>query len=77
MQSAQAVEQGARYLVPVHLERFRLGHEPMDEGAQRRRRALADEPERLLAVDVGLTFRVPLVWLRLFPGRIAPTTWAP
>jgi hypothetical protein len=32
----------------------------MAEPAQRLRAALANEPERLLAVSVGETFRVPL-----------------
>jgi L-ascorbate metabolism protein UlaG (beta-lactamase superfamily) len=50
---------GARYFVPIHHETFRLGAEPMAEPAERLRAALAHEPERLLAVSVGETFRVP------------------
>lgn len=50
---------GARYFVPIHHETFKLSAEPMGEPAARLRAALADEPERLLAVSVGETFRVP------------------
>lgn len=53
-------EAGARYLIPIHHETFKLSHEPMDEPAQRLRQALADEGERLLAASVGQTFHVPL-----------------
>ena len=51
---------GARYFVPIHHETFRLSAEPMGEPAARLRAALASEPERLLAVSVGETFRVPV-----------------
>lgn len=51
---------GANYFVPIHHETFALGYEPMDEPASRLRTALVDHPERLLAVNVGETFRVPL-----------------
>jgi L-ascorbate metabolism protein UlaG (beta-lactamase superfamily) len=57
---AMANQAGARYFVPIHHETFRLSHEPMHEPADRLREALAREPERLLAVSVGETFRVPL-----------------
>ena len=59
----QAVEMarqaGARYFVPIHHETFQLSDEPMDEPAARLRAAFAHDPERLLAVNVGETFRVP------------------
>ena len=42
------------------VRRVRVSAEPMDEPAARLRAALADEPERLLAVSVGETFRVPI-----------------
>jgi L-ascorbate metabolism protein UlaG (beta-lactamase superfamily) len=51
---------GAKYFVPIHHETFQLSSEPMDEPAARLRAALAQNPERLLAVSVGETFRVPL-----------------
>ena len=57
---AMADAAGARYFVPIHHETFKLSAEPMNEPATRLRAALADEPERLLAVSVGETFRVPL-----------------
>lgn len=50
---------GARHFVPVHHQTFRLSQEPMHEPAARIRDAFAQEPERLLAVSVGETFRVP------------------
>jgi L-ascorbate metabolism protein UlaG (beta-lactamase superfamily) len=50
---------GARHFVPVHHQTFRLSQEPMHEPAVRIRTAFAGEPQRLLAVDVGETFRVP------------------
>ena len=56
---AMANAAGARYFVPIHHETFRLSAEPMGEPAERLRAALAAEPERLLAVSVGETFRVP------------------
>jgi len=55
-----ARQAGARAFVPIHHETFKLSAETMDEPAARIRAAFADEPERLLAVSVGETFRVPL-----------------
>jgi len=51
---------GARTFVPIHHETFKLSAEAMDEPAVRVRAAFAAEPHRLLAVNVGETFRVPL-----------------
>lgn len=51
---------GANYFVPIHHETFALGYEPVEEPAERLRAAIPDQPERLLAVRVGETFRVPL-----------------
>jgi L-ascorbate metabolism protein UlaG (beta-lactamase superfamily) len=51
---------GANYFVPIHHETFVLGHEPLEEPAARLRAATITQPERLLAVRVGETFRVPL-----------------
>ena len=60
----QAVEManqaGAKYFVPIHHETFQLSDEPMDEPAARLRAAFVRDPERLLAVSVGETFRIPL-----------------
>jgi L-ascorbate metabolism protein UlaG (beta-lactamase superfamily) len=57
---AMARQAGARTFVPMHHETFKLSSEPMEEPAARIRAAWAEEPERLLAVRVGETFRVPL-----------------
>jgi L-ascorbate metabolism protein UlaG (beta-lactamase superfamily) len=57
-----ANQAGAKYFVPIHHETFALGYEPMNEPAMRLRAAFAHQPERLLAVNVGETFRVPLKW---------------
>jgi len=51
---------GARTFVPIHHETFKLSSEPIDEPARRLRAAWSKSPERLLAVSVGETFRVPL-----------------
>jgi L-ascorbate metabolism protein UlaG (beta-lactamase superfamily) len=56
-----ARQAGARTLVPIHHETFKLSNEPMHEPAARLRAALSDgHPPELLAVSVGETFRVPL-----------------
>jgi L-ascorbate metabolism protein UlaG (beta-lactamase superfamily) len=57
---AMANQAGAKYFVPIHHETFKLSSEPMGEPAARLRAAFAEEPERLLAVRVGETFRVPV-----------------
>jgi L-ascorbate metabolism protein UlaG (beta-lactamase superfamily) len=57
---AMANQAGAKYFVPIHHETFQLSDEPMDEPAARLRAAFAHDPERLLAVSVGETFRIPL-----------------
>lgn len=59
-QAAEMANQaGARTFVPLHHETFKLSSEPMDEPGRRIRAAFSREPERLLAVHVGETFRVP------------------
>ena len=50
---------GAKTFVPVHHQTFKLSAEPMEEPGERIRAAFAMELERLLAVDVGVTFVVP------------------
>jgi L-ascorbate metabolism protein UlaG (beta-lactamase superfamily) len=57
---AMADQAGARTLVPIHHETFKLSTEPMDEPAARLRSCLSEEPARLLAVHLGETFHVPL-----------------
>jgi L-ascorbate metabolism protein UlaG (beta-lactamase superfamily) len=56
---AMAEQAGARYFVPIHHQTFKLSNEPMDEPARRLRALFSRDPRRLLAVDVGETFRVP------------------
>jgi L-ascorbate metabolism protein UlaG (beta-lactamase superfamily) len=48
---------GARYIVPVHHQTFRLSNEPMTEPIQRLQAAL--EPERLALSKIGETFVCP------------------
>lgn len=59
----QAVEManqaGARYLVPVHHQTFRLSDEPMTEPIERLEEALRHEPERLALRQAGETFTCP------------------
>lgn len=57
---AMASQAGARHFVPLHHETFKLSNEPMTEPAARVRAALQAQPDRLLAVRTGETFRVPL-----------------
>jgi L-ascorbate metabolism protein UlaG (beta-lactamase superfamily) len=64
-----ANDAGAKYFVPVHHQTFKLSSEPMDEPARRIRLAFASEPSRLLAVNVGETFR-------LLPRGAAQRTFA-
>jgi L-ascorbate metabolism protein UlaG (beta-lactamase superfamily) len=56
-QAVQMADQaGARFLVPIHHQTFKLSDEPMDEPIQRLRAAMAKEPERLALQRVGETF---------------------
>ena len=59
----QAVEMadmaGARYILPVHHQTFRLSREPFDEPIRRFERALARSPERVAVRRVGDTFLLP------------------
>jgi L-ascorbate metabolism protein UlaG (beta-lactamase superfamily) len=48
-----ANEAGAKYLVPVHHQTWKLSHEPMDEPMQRFEAALSAEPERIGLRRVG------------------------
>jgi L-ascorbate metabolism protein UlaG (beta-lactamase superfamily) len=59
----QAVEMaddaGARFILPLHHQTFRLSEEPLDEPVQRLEKALAHAPERLALRRIGETFEVP------------------
>jgi L-ascorbate metabolism protein UlaG (beta-lactamase superfamily) len=50
---------GARFIIPVHHQTFRLSNEPMSEPIDRLALALDREPERLGLKSVGQTFTCP------------------
>jgi L-ascorbate metabolism protein UlaG (beta-lactamase superfamily) len=54
-----AAQAGARYLVPVHHQTFRLSDEPMTEPVERIAEAMQREPERLALRRVGESFVCP------------------
>jgi len=56
---AMAEDAGAHYFVPIHQETFKLSAEPMDEPSRRVEARFSTDPERLLALHVGETFKVP------------------
>lgn len=56
---AMAEAAGGRYFVPIHHQTFKLSAEPMEEPGCRLRTAFQRDPHRLLAMNVGETFRVP------------------
>jgi len=53
-----AEKAGARHIVPVHHQTFRLSDEPMDEPIARLREALLHEQDRLALQEVGGSFTV-------------------
>lgn len=54
-----ANEAGARYVVAMHHQTFKLSEEPMEEPIERLAAAMQTEPERLGLRAVGETFVVP------------------
>jgi L-ascorbate metabolism protein UlaG (beta-lactamase superfamily) len=60
----QAVEManaaGARFIVPVHHQTFRLSFEPFREPIERFEAALRKTPERIALREIGETFVLPL-----------------
>ena len=56
----QAVEMataaGARFILPLHHQTFRLSFEPFREPIERFEAALSDEPERIALREIGETF---------------------
>jgi len=50
---------GARYIVPVHHQTFKLSDEPMHEPIERFEEALSKEPERIALRRIGETFVCP------------------
>ncbi len=57
---AMADAAGARFVMPVHHQTFRLSVEPMREPIERFTRALAATPERIALREIGETFVLPL-----------------
>lgn len=51
---------GARFVMPVHHQTFRLSVEPLREPIERFLRAMAAEPERIALSQIGDTFVLPL-----------------
>jgi L-ascorbate metabolism protein UlaG (beta-lactamase superfamily) len=56
---AMADAAGARIIVPVHHQSFRLSHEPFMEPIERLQEALARESDRLALREIGATVVVP------------------
>ncbi len=56
---AMAGAAGARFIMPVHHQTFRLSFEPFREPIERFTAALAQTPERIALRDIGETFVLP------------------
>jgi L-ascorbate metabolism protein UlaG (beta-lactamase superfamily) len=60
----QAIEManaaGARFILPVHHQTFRLSFEPLREPIERFQAALSNAPERIALREIGETFVLPL-----------------
>ena len=54
-----ADDSGARFILPLHHQTFRLSAEPLDEPIRRLEKALARAPERLALRRIGESFEVP------------------
>jgi len=54
-----ANEAGARFIMPVHHQTFRLSFEPFREPIERVETALRDQPERIAVREIGETFLLP------------------
>ncbi|MEP6604277.1 MAG: MBL fold metallo-hydrolase [Spartobacteria bacterium] len=55
-----ANDAGARFILPIHHQTFRLSIEPFREPIERLQIALAQTPERLALREIGETFELPL-----------------
>src|SRR6266850_3933210 len=56
---AMATAAGARYVMPVHHQTFKLSFEPFREPIERFTAALQDEPKRIALREIGETFVLP------------------
>jgi L-ascorbate metabolism protein UlaG (beta-lactamase superfamily) len=56
---AMADEAGARFVMPIHHQTFKLSWEPMDEPIARFQAALNSAPERIALKEIGGTFVLP------------------
>lgn len=56
---AMAEQARAKLVLPVHHRTFRLSVEPMHEPLERFRQALAHDPGRIAATEIGETFELP------------------
>lgn len=56
---AMATAAGARYLMPVHHQTFKLSFEPFREPIERFCAALQNQPERIALREIGETFVLP------------------
>ena len=54
-----ANDAGARFVMPVHHQTFKLSFEPFREPIERFAAALAEEPERIALREIGETFVLP------------------
>lgn len=54
-----ANDAGARFIMPVHHQTFRLSFEPFREPIERFEAALRDEPRRIALREIGETFVLP------------------
>jgi L-ascorbate metabolism protein UlaG (beta-lactamase superfamily) len=56
---AMADAAGARFIMPIHHQTFKLSFEPLREPIERFTAALTDEPERIALREIGETFVLP------------------
>jgi L-ascorbate metabolism protein UlaG (beta-lactamase superfamily) len=56
---AMATAAGARFIMPVHHQTFRLSFEPLREPIERFQAALSETPERIALREIGQTFALP------------------
>jgi len=55
-----ANDAGARFIMPVHHQTFRLSFEPLREPIERFKALLSKTPERIALREIGETFVLPV-----------------